>query len=985
MAYNNPFWYNRDSSVDSQYKYDVDLVNFKPTYGSSVSFTSRLNYLQTVDNALKILPASENNLVVKYNLKFLLNDDDTGSLLKTIEIAGGYRYLKFFDPSEIYKDMIGLVEDYAINKSNKNLNEVNLIVSSYFKSPIFNWRTSSFFNVGSSYNYTVSKNYKKYDFVYYESLDLTSKNKMDNFWFAKNDIPSSPSVFNPSQWTKKFIYETKFPFELKNKLDVYQLDYKNSFIQNVKHKENSNTLKQYPIKFENISDQQTLSILLFLEKKCGYKRFIYDFPLFLKKAKVFICTEWSHVFKYKNCNDLSLTLIEDPNPNINDLWIDGEYDKLEFIDNKISGLVKDILYIGGVVAVDYKIYNDKLYYNGSLFDGSYENIFYVKGSKLNGIFDDGKYYSSGIYGTGIYRYKYYLNGDLGNGFYDGILYDGGILANGFYDELLYSNGYLVSGPLGSKYYIDGIGFTGVASNGCYYIDGTLSTGFIDVNGINKYFYNGKLATGVYTTTLGTNYYSDGILRIGDFTTTEGIRYIDGYKANGVLLLNGQNRFYQQGILSTGLSTDFPFENYYWINGVPATIVTADGVYYYQGVLAGGDNGAYFQESIFLSTSTSKIGLKNGLKSSGLLNDRVTGLNPLLFYKGSLYTGFYNLYNDEFTTELGGGKYYVNGELFTGTNDNGQTVWNIGVGLTGSYTINSITYYYVNGIKDNRSILVFDEESKKFYFNGVYATGIYDDIAYYNGQYHTGVWPLIENQNEYNVYLYGKKYSANLVDASSAFTNSIGKYIDGNLRILKGLSLYNNGVSEDTYYNGLKIFDGNGLGFFSNYFVNAGIKVTNTSLIFNINGTSYAYVISLNGTIVYPTSGFTGTQTGLLKNKGLPFYGLNGGKYYEKGILATNTFSISNFYQNGNLVITAAGLKIYDGYVYYNSVKVFNEGLLIYNPTITSGGTYSLYETVNNIATLVKSKTKTITYSDQTTKTLTFDSAGKVVFDPNNLW
>ena len=153
MAYSNPFSYNRDSSVDSKYNYVADLVKFKPIYGSSVSFSSRLNYLQTVDNALKILPASENNLVVKYNLKFLLSDNDTGDLLKTIEIAGGYRYLKFIDPSNLYKDMTGLVEDYSVMKSSQDLNEVSIIVSSYFKSPIFNWKTSSFFNVNESNNY----------------------------------------------------------------------------------------------------------------------------------------------------------------------------------------------------------------------------------------------------------------------------------------------------------------------------------------------------------------------------------------------------------------------------------------------------------------------------------------------------------------------------------------------------------------------------------------------------------------------------------------------------------------------------------------------------------------------------------------------------------------------------------------------------------------------------------------------------------------
>jgi phage-related protein len=404
MAYINPFSYNRDSSVDSKYKYVADLSKFKPIYGSSVSFSSRLNYLQTVDNTLKILPASENNLVAKYNLKFLLADDDAGSLLKTIEIAGGYKYLKFTDPSNFYKDIIGLVEDYSINKSSQNLNEINIIVSSYFKSPMFNWRTSSFFNIDSSYDYSSSKNYNKYDVVY--RLTDGVKNKIDNFWFAKQDISASNnSLFDSSKWSKYFIYETKLPFELKNKFDIHQLDYKNSFIQNIKHKENSNTLKQYSIKFENISDKQCFSILLFLEKKCGYRRFIYDFPFLLKRAKVFICTEWNHVLKYVDCNDVTATFVEDPNPDMNDFKIEGAYDGFNFINNAIEGffngllytdLNKNILYNLSSIA---KIYVDKLYYiSGALANGAYsQSVFRIapQGSET-------KYFIKGNLGEGIW-------------------------------------------------------------------------------------------------------------------------------------------------------------------------------------------------------------------------------------------------------------------------------------------------------------------------------------------------------------------------------------------------------------------------------------------------------------------------------------------------------------------------------------------------------------------------------------------------------
>lgn len=317
MAYNNPFFYNKDLSVDSEKYSYTDATIYKAIYGSSVSYVSRLNYLETVDNALKILPASENNLTIKYNLKFLLNDLNSGNLLKTIEIAGGYRYLKFKDPSNFYLDMIGFVEDYSINKISTNLNEISISISSYVKAPIFKWRTSCLLNNISKDNtqWKSATNYLKGDFVYNDFKNFT-KNKIDNFWFATQDIPNTESTFSTTYWTKNFNYDLKLPFELNNSFDIHQLNYKNSYIQNIKHKDNSNSLKQFNVKLTNITDRECRSVLFFLEKKCGYRRFIYEFPIYLKNKKVFICTAWNHTLKFLNCNDIDMTFVEDPNPNI---------------------------------------------------------------------------------------------------------------------------------------------------------------------------------------------------------------------------------------------------------------------------------------------------------------------------------------------------------------------------------------------------------------------------------------------------------------------------------------------------------------------------------------------------------------------------------------------------------------------------------------------------------------------------------------------
>jgi phage-related protein len=397
MAYNNSFFYDRDNSVDDKYKYIYDLSSYEPVYGSSVTYNSRLNFLQTIDNSLKILPASENNLNISFNLKFLLGDQPIGDLLKTIEVAGATKYLKFKDPSNLYKDFVGYVEKYSVNKTSANLSEVNIELKNYGVAPEFKWRTSSLFKEEDVSNYKIVKlayppsrnvaqtpdvwppyypgdsfDYKKHSVVYYSNYEAKSqarpgdsvgiyninatpdpgwpglgkyfdvqltpntppksKTKMNDFWFCYKHSPAIPyGIYNgkhdyylkvyavdidTNYWTKNFYFETKYPFILENEIDVYKLDYKNSFVQNVKHKQNTNVLKQFSLRFENIEDDECKAMLLFLEKKCGYKRFIYEFPIFMKRYKVFVCNQWNHVFKYKNCHDITLQLIEDPNPNI---------------------------------------------------------------------------------------------------------------------------------------------------------------------------------------------------------------------------------------------------------------------------------------------------------------------------------------------------------------------------------------------------------------------------------------------------------------------------------------------------------------------------------------------------------------------------------------------------------------------------------------------------------------------------------------------
>lgn len=314
------FFYNRNVSVVAQdYLNTYDLSIYKPIYGSSVNFASRINIMSTIDNSIRLMPNSENNISVKYNLKFILTDAELSNLIYIIEISKGYKVLKFGNfngvgDSDIYSDMSGVVQDYSINKVSSNFNELNIIVINSGSSPIFNWSKSTYLrNVNKTLlAFDKTKQYYKYDIVYYDAIK-TSDNMVDNFWIVKNDIAPN-TEFSILNFTKNFIFDCKMPFQLSNKLDIQSIEYKNSFIQNVKTKENIDSLKDFRLKIESIDNNQAKCLLFFLEKKYGYRRFIYEFPFLYNKNKVFICTEWNHTLNYNNSNTIEMKFTEDPIP-----------------------------------------------------------------------------------------------------------------------------------------------------------------------------------------------------------------------------------------------------------------------------------------------------------------------------------------------------------------------------------------------------------------------------------------------------------------------------------------------------------------------------------------------------------------------------------------------------------------------------------------------------------------------------------------------
>lgn len=111
----------------------------------------------------------------------------------------------------------------------------------------------------------------------------------------------------------------------------------------------------------------------------------------------------------------------------------------------------------------YAVYNNKLYYNGSLKMGYtvYSNKLYYNGSLKKGyaLYSNKLYYDGGLKkGYAMYSNKLYCNGSLQSGYitYNSKLYRNGILFTGTYNSLYYKSGVKYTGTIGNTQYKNGV-------------------------------------------------------------------------------------------------------------------------------------------------------------------------------------------------------------------------------------------------------------------------------------------------------------------------------------------------------------------------------------------------------------------------------------------------------------------------------------------------------------------------------------------------
>ena len=303
-------FYNRDENisgivVESAY----DDLNLTPVYGSKVSFKSRAFLYEVDDYQINMIPFSMNSLEAKYEVRYDLDETNSRKLAAFIESKNGTEMFEVnIDNSGIYKNVSGTSDNYAINHMNNQHYEVAVSYNIDQAPNLFNWTGMNFVNTGFR-NWDASSTYNKFDVVY----TGVNKNLLNNYYYCTGDhasnIHNSPTGEN-SFWSQRFFYRPDVGFQndvtLKNEL----LEFRNSFKQRVKTKDNNASfLINY--EFTDISDRQLKSMLHFLENKAGYRRFRVDLESVYNQPKAMYCPEWTHTWKHFNSHDLSVTLIED--------------------------------------------------------------------------------------------------------------------------------------------------------------------------------------------------------------------------------------------------------------------------------------------------------------------------------------------------------------------------------------------------------------------------------------------------------------------------------------------------------------------------------------------------------------------------------------------------------------------------------------------------------------------------------------------------
>jgi len=303
-------FYNRDVNISGVTSpSELAGLSLTPSYGSSVSFSADSNAYVTDNFYFNSIPLSLNSLTAEFNVRYDVNETNARKLVTFFENQSGNKQLEFIPDTRTYKTLSGFCNNYAVNFVNNQHLEFGATISVDGAPTLLNWSGGNFANV-TFQGWTPSTSYKKYDVVF----SGVNQNKLDNFFYCSADHSSTESnspTGASSAWSQKFFFEPDVGTSNNVGIKADVLNFNNSFKERLKTSNNISTFDM-SYSFSNISDHQLKSMIHFLERKGGYRRFEHQIPSVYNRPKVYYAPSWSHTWVAFNSNNLTVELVEDP-------------------------------------------------------------------------------------------------------------------------------------------------------------------------------------------------------------------------------------------------------------------------------------------------------------------------------------------------------------------------------------------------------------------------------------------------------------------------------------------------------------------------------------------------------------------------------------------------------------------------------------------------------------------------------------------------
>lgn len=301
-------FYNRDRNITGAAS--LTSFDFDPNYGSTVSFSCKKNKYMYNNNSFAMIPSTLNNIVATCNFNFNVNENDAQKMINFFESQSGTGAFAVNDASQIYRTLTGFADSFNVSMANNNQYNITLDFSVERNSSVLNWSGMSFVKY-DFVSWDTGQFYQKYQPVYFE---IQAQNKLTNFYYATEDHTSSASNAPPNTgyWSQSLFYENDLGLSVETKPMISRNEFKNSFVQRIRDSENMHAIQGLQLTYKNLSDFKLKSILHFLENSLGYKRFQFNLPKIYNRPKLFYAENWQHSWNYKDSNNLTISIVEDP-------------------------------------------------------------------------------------------------------------------------------------------------------------------------------------------------------------------------------------------------------------------------------------------------------------------------------------------------------------------------------------------------------------------------------------------------------------------------------------------------------------------------------------------------------------------------------------------------------------------------------------------------------------------------------------------------